>query len=258
MKKAKIACIVTLLLALVFAAIGFGVVTSREATSGDTNDSNYYVEMADNYYDNCDYRLALVCYDKALELDPSSVGALHGTALTNNALGDVELAVENYASLVELDPTNVDYQMEWINAQISAGRYQEAKTALEKLMETHSDDKVNALYHQMYVESPKADLPSGSYSDYQILRIETGENSRVYYTTDGSEPSIKSNILNDYIVISYPNTTIKAKSINYLGYESETIELHYTITAETREVLKKNDSSTANAIRAALNKGSEQ
>lgn len=250
----KAVSIVALVVALTLAAVGFGIISTDNEAQVEFRNAEYYLRIADNYYTDMEYETAIVSYEKSLTYDEDNFQALHGIARCNYELGNDEIAAEMYDSLVKQEPDDIELHIEWIKAHIAAEHYPEARKAMESFRKDHSSKKIDALYEDMYVEIPKADLMSGTYDSYQLLNLETTDNAEIVYTTDGSEPTKESDVFENRLVISHPNTTIKAKSINKLGFESETIELNYTITVPVEQILKKNNSSTANAIRLAINK----
>lgn len=258
MKILKVVSLVALIVALALAAVGFGLMSTDNETLAEVRNAEYYLRLADNYYNDNEYQPALISYEKALTYNEGNFQALHGIARCNYELGNTEFAVDTYDSLVQQEPDDIELHIEWIKAQIAAKKYPEAREAMERFIKNHNSPKLDKLYEDMYVEVPKSDLPSGTYDSYQVLSLETTDNANVVYTLDGSEPTVDSDVVEGNLVISHPNTTIKAKSINNLGFESETIELNYTITVPVEQVLKNNNSSTANAIRLELNRNNSQ
>jgi len=256
MKNRKIMIIVTLVCALVMAAAGIAVVSVQGGGKPEEKSAQYYVGRGDTCYGEGDYTMALACYTKALTMEENNIAALHGAGKTNGALGYVEEAVQCYETLAALEPENAGYQLERVNAMIAAGRLDQAKETLEGLLSVFSDERMEQLYRQMTLKSPQADLEAGTYDSYQLLNLfSDNENTAIYYTLDGSEPHTGSLTYTDHIVISAPETKLRAKCINYLGYESDVLELDYIVTVPVEKIMSRNYSSVTNAVRTALNKG---
>lgn len=231
MKKRRALIIVTLICALIMTAVGLAAMSVPANNEPEEKDAHHYIGRGDIYYQNGEYEMALASYQNALEFDVQNTAALHGQALCNSALGYTEEAIADYEKLAAAAPDNADIQLERVNAMIVAGDLEKAKTTLEGLLTTFDNAKMAQLYQQMTVAAPQADLQPGTYDSYQLLNM-TSENTNaaIYYTTDGSEPHSGSNVYTEHLVISAPSTVLKAKCINYLGYESEVVELDYTIT----------------------------
>lgn len=259
MKKERASIIITLICALIMTAVGLAAMSVPANNEPEEKDAHHYIGRGDIYYQDAEYEMALASYQKALEVDAENTAALHGQALSNSALGYTEEAIADYEKLAAAMPDDAEIQLERVNAMIVGGYLKEAKAALEGLLTTFDNIKMDQLYQQMTVDAPQADLPSGSYESYQLLNM-TSENTNaaIYYTTDGSEPHSGSKVYTGRLVISAPNTILKAKCINYLGYESEVVELNYTITVPVEQIMRKDYSSLGNAIMVALNKGYNQ
>lgn len=259
MKKRRALIIVTLICALVMTAVGLAAMSVQANNAPIEKDAHHYIGRGDIYYQDGEYEMALASYQKALEANAESSAALHGQALCHSALGYAEEAVADYETLAASLPEDAEIQLERVNAMIVAGNLNDAKATLEGLLTAFDNEKMDQLYQQMTVEAPQADLQSGTYDSYQLLNM-TSENinTAIYYTTDGTEPYIGSSIYTDRIVISAPNTVIKAKCINHLGYESEVIELNYTITVPVEQIMKRDYSAFANAVKEAMNRGRNQ
>lgn len=259
MKKRRALIIVTLICALTMTAVGLAAMSVPANNEPEEKDAHHYIGRGDIYYQDGEYEMALASYQKALEVNAENTAALHGQALCNSALGYTEEAIADYEKLAAAVPEDAEIQLERVNAMIVAGDLEEAKTTLEGLLSTFDNEKMDQLYQQMTVAAPQADLQSGTYDSYQLLNM-TSENTNaaIYYTTDGTEPHSGSRVYTEHLVISAPSTVLKAKCINYLGYESEVIELDYTITVPVERIMNRDYSSFGNAVKEALNRGYSQ
>lgn len=259
MKKRRALIIVTLICALIMTAVGLAAMSVPANSEPKEKDAHHYIGRGDIYYQDGEYEMALASYQKALEVDAQSIAALHGQALCNSALGYTEDAIADYEKLAAVAPDDADIQLERVNAMIVAGDLEKAKATLEGLLTTFDNEKMDQLYQQMTVAAPQADLQSGTYDSYQLLNM-TSENTNaaIYYTTDGTEPHSGSKVYTEHLVISAPSTVLKAKCINYLGYESDVIELDYTITVPVEQIMNRDYSSFGYAVKQVLNRGYNQ
>ncbi len=151
----------------------------------------------------------------------------------NNYEQELEIREE----IESLAPDDIDNQIRIIELLIQTGALDEAKEKTEALLPGTDNADLQQIYDEMTVDAPAFNLTSGSYDDYQLLQL-TGDytTETVYYTTDGSEPTTGSKKFTDDLVISNPETTIRAKAYSILGYASEETELDLTITKEIEEV----------------------
>ena len=255
MEKKKILIIVTLVCALIAATIGIAVVAIQGNSKPEEKNAEHYTLRGDDYYDEGEYTMALACYTKALTLDDTWTGALHGEAKTNSALGYAEDALASYEKLAVLVPEDGNIQLEWVNAMISAGQLGRAKSTMEDLLKTFDDPRMEDLYDQMTVKKPVADLASGIYDSYQLVHLTSdNKNSALYYTLDGSDPTANSMTCGEKLVLSAPINNLRVKCINYLGYESDVLSLDVSISVPVQQVMNRSYSSLSFAVREALKK----
>lgn len=78
------------------------------------------------------------------------------------------------------------------------------------------------------VEKPTISPNTGNYCDTQTVTIEAEEGCTVYYTTDGSSPSVSSAVYENSFVVS-ETTTIKAIAVNADGVMSQETSVVITI-----------------------------
>ena len=112
----------------------------------------------------------------------------------------------------------------------------------------------------MLVDAPEFTLSSGEYDEYQLLDIVShGDNAIVRYTLDGTDPGMESPIWSDQLVISYPETEIRAIAYSPLGFPSEVTDLKLTITKPAEVVVSGGSySNTSWVLRNLMNKSYEQ
>lgn len=189
-----------------------------------------YLKDGDFYYEQGSYELALESYRKAAGIEEKAA-ELRGEIRCLEALTYYSDTEELYEKLHQSSDETMDDFLGYVNLKIRFNQLDDAKMMVEKKMESSKDPQLQSFYDNMSVKEPVLSLASGQYDEYQILEV-TGnsENAFVYYTTDGSEPNQKSEVLSDGMIVSYPENHIKVKAINYLGYGSDTVNLDISIT----------------------------
>jgi len=259
MKGMRLLIAVTLVCALAMAALGIAMATMPQSSGEQRNQTAFYMQSAEDYLDQGEFSLAIACYDQVIAEEPENLEAIYGLAQANKGLGDNQQAIEIYDSLLKRNPDNAQYQLERINLIIIGGELERAKQELEDILTVSSDEKLEKLYAQMTVSMPRANLESGSYDSYQLLSLSAEQkNAVIYYTLDGSEPTTDSEMYTGELVITAPQTELKAKCINYLGYESPTLELAFAVTVPVEEILVRDYSSYAYAVREKLGRSNRQ
>lgn len=80
-----------------------------------------------------DVAQALACYERALELQPGHVGALHELSALHSRRGEDSLALAELSRAVDLDPKNYWLRRELADLYSETGREDEALAQLERL-----------------------------------------------------------------------------------------------------------------------------
>ena len=81
--------------------------------------------------------------------------------------------------------------------------------------------------------TPTFSIPSGEYSTSQTITISSSSNSTIYYTTDGSMPSVSAGKLYDSEIKIEKTTVIKAIAIKDNCIESEVAEISIVINGSS-------------------------
>lgn len=238
MKYVKILTAGTLACGLIAAAVGGAFyMSSRIIPSRPVKTSADYMREAELQMDNGEYYKAIVSYEAVLEDSENDSDALLGMADAYSRMGNSTQEQTIRTQIAENDPKNLDNQVRLIEIMIQNQQLEEAKTKTEELLATEDSKELQSLYDEMQIPAPEFNLTSGSYDQYQLLQMTSVyTNATVHYTLDGSEPTSDSPAYTDGVVISYPNTTFRAKAIGLLGYESPVTELNFTITKPQQEI----------------------
>lgn len=73
-------------------------------SSNSNNDSDFYAELADDYFEKWDFSNAIPNYTKAIQLDSSAAASYIRRGFSYHYTGDVPKAYEDYDRAVKLDP----------------------------------------------------------------------------------------------------------------------------------------------------------
>jgi len=118
------------------------------------------------------------------------------------------------------------------------------------LLENVSDPTIKAQLESMRPKAPEADQKPGYYSHYLDIRL-VSDGQTICYTTDGSFPSVRTNLFTESITLPDGETNLLAIAVNELGLVSPVSQISYTITGVIREVTFT-DPVMEEAIRAAI------
>ena len=264
MKRIRIITGILICLSFATAISGAAFLSSNKVVYNEIPEKSLeqYMSAGSYNYDNGQYTIALVNYKNALQLEEDNIEALKGEAECFDMLEYYSDAEKAYGKLAELLPGDIDISLSYINLLIQNGKRDEAKRIVETMLQSSDDEKLVSLYENMNIAAPEFNLKSGIYDSYQILKLEEEDvYSNVYYTLDGSEPNSDSMQIGEELILSNPENHIIAKSIGFLGYESEPVKLDIIIDVPVEKVYDPDstyDASFLRDIHSALNKSYEE
>ena len=238
MKQIKFLAAGLLAAGLIAIAAGSSFFLSGTMSSRPEKTFSDYMREADVYFKENSFYKAIVSYENALSLEEQNLEALLGLADVYSRQGDFENEVRIRKQIAELYPDEFDNQMALIEALIHLKEYDEAKSRTEALLQKSDSEQLKFLYEQMNVAAPAFNLSGGSYDEYQLLELSENEGTAtVHFTVDGSEPTVESpTYTTDGIVISHPETTVRAIAVSPLGFTSEETVLDFEITKPEEEL----------------------
>ena len=124
------------------------------------------------------------------------------------------------------------------------------------LMQNIQHPEIQEALQAMRPKAPVSDFASGYYSQYADIHLSSSCET-IYYTTDGSFPSINGSRFEDKITLPSGETTIKAIAVDENGLVSPVTVLEFTVTGVIEEVIFT-DPVMESAIRAAIGASDDQ
>lgn len=109
--------------------------------------------------------------------------------------------------------------------------YDTIKDLYDKNIDSNNSD-VLALFAVYQSTEPMASPTSDTYSDDQEITLATKKGSKIYYTTDGTEPTEFSTEYTEKIKVTEGTTTIKFVAINEYGFASDVVTEEYIVNYE--------------------------
>ncbi|MDQ3051260.1 MAG: tetratricopeptide repeat protein [Bacteroidota bacterium] len=125
-----------ILIALLVMSTGFLTFTqAQDSTAAD------YFKKGDYYYRNGDHMLAIVEFDKCLQLEPNHVNALLQRGFCKNLVKDFEGAILDFSSVIALEPTHRWAFLSRGSARNKTGEYALAMDDFNKVLELDPSDQ---------------------------------------------------------------------------------------------------------------------
>lgn len=181
------------------------------------------------------YENSLRYYEKALDKTDNKEKKVEvlNELIRLSELQETDLNVKSYLfELVITDPTNSEAILKLKDLYIASGDNQ----SIFELASEIRDYEASELLYDIILNQPVFNYKSGTYDEPLAVSITSGENCKIYYTSDGSPANENSTPYTDIIQISdIGTTTIHAVSINADGVMSDDYSVTYEIISNNVE-----------------------
>lgn len=181
-------------------------------------------------YTDSSYQAALDYVDRALEHDPDNPEGNLLLARILEAEGDPESAGLVLRPLVQLYPDNIEVFKTYLMMLLQQGDME----SIREMMDSCENPEVYEACSNFVCEAPSADLLSGVYTKPQAVVL-SGDVEAIYYTMDGTDPTMLSLRYTEPIVLPNGVTNLMFMGVNELGIPSEIQTEKYILSLETPE-----------------------
>lgn len=229
-KGLKILGIVTLIL-----IVGVIIACAVVYLTSNLNKNSYasYYNSGVEAYEKGDYSHAVENFEQALTFEEAN-NIVERLYLYNSykSIGEEDKGIECLEDLLHYDPYNEQ-------AIIVVSDYYNKNgelTKLTQMVDKYTGSQVENLLSAYMLEAPSISHESGNYNGSLevVLFSSTGDN--IYYTLDGTDPSMYDQQYTEPIHIGKGSITLKAVVINSSGVSSEVSEAHYEIEYATPDI----------------------
>jgi len=224
-KSKRMSWIITIIIVLI---IGVGVLlgTQYYLAQRNYNRADYQLNAAMRKYNQQAYEQARRHIDRAVELAPDDGVAVMLKANILQRQGQSIEALYTLLALIEKQPDNYLAYEKVIEIYESEQRLDDIKILLDK----SNERDILEQYSEYIAEQPAINIPGGQY--HEAIKVEiysTNKDGAVYYTTDGSEPTVESTPYTELIELPKGTTALKIIATNAKGITSNIVEAIYTI-----------------------------
>ena len=206
--------------------IGIGVVVILGALGYFIYLNTYYglVRGGNRYLNQKDYRQAEEKFQQAMKQDDAKADAYNGLAEVYIAQNEPDTAEDYYLKAISKYPGNVELYRGCIEFYQQTDQLSKIPVLLDECEDDGVLDDLN-----MYVSNePKFSLEEKTYDEVQELSL-TSKGQKIYYTTDGTEPTTASTVYEAPLQIGEGTTTISAISVNDEGVPSVVVSKTYVV-----------------------------
>lgn len=230
-RRKKIQLVVILLAVILICGILFCAffIISDEIEKKNANSFSYQVNLAEEALEAGDYELAESYYLRALELNNNDLEVRFTLADMYKNNNMTAKMLDMYNEIIDIDGQNY-------TAYKALFQYYNANNDVEsilKLRSTVTSDRIMALFQEYAVENPRIYLDGGTYSGAIDVMVSANMNYEIYYTIDGTDPTVNGILYTGTIKIDQTGmVTLKVAAKNDKGVFSNIIQETYYLEFE--------------------------
>lgn len=192
---------------VILVAVGIsGILLYQNSYSGTLN-------KAEKAYQSSEYSKAIRYYNLAIAKDNTRATAYVGLSKVYIAQDELDKAENMFLNAIDSQPENADLYEALAQFYIKTDQ-------ADKISGTLDGSSKNVLKEMSdYVsDMPEFSLEEGTYTEVQ--QVSLSGNGKIYYTTDGNEPTADSTLYTEPILIEDGTVVIKAICVNKKGIPS--------------------------------------
>lgn len=192
---------------VILVAVGIsGILLYQNSYSGTLN-------KAEKAYQSSEYSKAIRYYNLAIAKDNTRATAYVGLSKVYIAQDELDKAENMFLNAIDSQPENADLYEALAQFYIKTDQ-------ADKISGTLDGSNKNVLKEMSdYVSNmPEFSLEEGTYTEVQ--QVSLSGNGKIYYTTDGNEPTTDSTLYTEPILIEDGTVVIKAICVNKKGIPS--------------------------------------
>ncbi len=194
------------------------------------------IEMGNRYLSELRYDEAIACFQQALDIQPKNTEASYALAQAYDGNQMYVYAENVYQSLIE-DTNDAEAYIRLAELYIREGKLDDAKYLLEEAKDALKDEEIEEMYSMTNPAPPAVSHEAGVYKERIQLSLIPEESSQViYYTLDGTEPTVESILYEKPLILRNGLTTLKVMAVNAMGYQSDVAEYIYDTQIQDVEV----------------------
>ncbi len=226
-KAGKIAAIAAIVIVVVAALIMLAFFTINSVLKKAQNNFAYYNNMGIEYVQSQKYDEAIPYLEKALTFDEAQnkINLRFSLYDCYAATGDTQRAISMLYNILQIDQYNLEAIVYLENYYEQAG----VTEALVELYNKYKDTQAADAVAKYYVAPPAIAVEGGEYTTDLEVKITSDYGYRIYYTTDGSEPTVNSSLYGNKIDITEGTTMLKCIAVNDYNIASEVVSAEYKI-----------------------------
>ena len=192
------------------------------------NSYEYQFTKAVKYAQKSQVDEAMEFYEKALELDKSSNDICVALADIFKQQKKYGIAEECLKTAIEREPSNIEVYRKLIEIFKTT----ENTAGITEVLESCENEDIQVAFAAYKLSKPSVNLEEGTYKSSLTLELKVDTKETIYYTIDGSEPTLNSTVYRKPVTLEEGEYTLRAIAVNAKGMVSEEIQKRYNIQLE--------------------------
>lgn len=219
--------------------------------SGASDGFDRYMEKGNACYETEDYVKAQTYYMKALGEDESSVDARVALANTYEKLEKYEEIVALMERGIELSPATYEYYAATVKAYVYLDKIDQARDFMEGITNSYVLLKLQRNQPDPITFSKEP----GTYDAPISINLAAPVGATIYFTTDGSTPSLSSQTYSDPIALELGTMHLRCFALGSSGIISSEYDANYVVRDKDAAYTFV-DEAIGKAVRSTLQVGS--
>lgn len=207
---------------LIVGALIFGIVA---LATGAVGSHDQLLSHGDAAFAAGNYEKAMGHYEQALKAQEDSVEARIGLCKTYEMLGRYEEMEETAMRGVTLSPATYEFYAYKVKAMALRGDIDGAYEFMSQITNDHVLLKVD----RNKPGEVDFSVEPGTYGEPITVELSANEGATIYYTNDGSKPSVKSEVYGEPFEVEHGTLTLRGFAMSQAGFISAPFEVTYTV-----------------------------
>ena len=189
-----------------------------------SNQPEKIYQKAVSYMEKEAYTQALAAFENAAAKDEDNVLYLNSLADCYMLIGDEKQAEETSRYILTLDESDLKTYSRLIRILKNRQEYEQINTLLQNCKST----EITMQYMDFMANPPAFDLKGDTYREKIDVKLIANASGTLYYTLDGSVPTLSSEVYTTPIPMESGQYTVKALFVNQYGVQSQVaVEKYY-------------------------------
>ncbi len=190
----------------------------------------YHSNKGNSYLYAEEYKKAVSCYEKALSKNPENTIEIYLYLVKCYEKLGYDGKYEEYLHrVIESEQANEVQQITAYSKLIDLYQAGNSYQTINNLLKECDNEKVVTRFRQYMVSAPTFSYEEGNYQEIIPLKINSADGDKIYYTLDGSDPTIESQMYTEPIFMDDGIYRFRAVCIDEHGVKSDVVEKIYEV-----------------------------